>query len=516
MVERPTHVCIGLARSGTTWLFEALSKTPELFLPPAKEVRYWYGAPAKSARRAHVDFLEQTKCLSDKDRSWLKAWIDADTSNVSGENYRMLMDTRGVPSLDISPSYAAMPLEYIKNFKEELSEKSKVFVLLRNPYERLRSEVKLHGFLHGKFRGQPTNAIISRHLDIPQFGHNRNYTKIVSHWREVFGDRFKVFYYEDLIADKASFLNSVLEFIDFDEPERVSFRSEDLTAFVATDRNNPNGKIYPRLTREQDRIIADRVSPEVDAFSAIEPERSKMWDKNIAREIESLPPSPALDISCDTDYQTLLRMTESLGDNCEFGFVQRFENYEPSSLFRWAFCPTDRLVNYLEHPQPLFEKEALRLVDSDLVLDCNSGISFHSDLIIGSGADRRFVGQEDFDNIWKKEKEKIDHFSYKFWHFSQSRPGIYVLKNNSGITEDQISRIEAVLLSKNPNHKLLHVSLGETAAIESIKGACINATIPHFANYLSANKVDMESWRKIMRRILDLDDVMHMVRTAFV
>ena len=39
---------------------------------------------------------------------------------------------------------------------------------------------------------------------------------------------------------------------------------------------------------------------------------------------------------------------ESLGDTCEFGFVQRHFGYEPLSLLRWATTPTDKLILGLE------------------------------------------------------------------------------------------------------------------------------------------------------------------------
>ena len=38
----------------------------------------------------------------------------------------------------------------------------------------------------------------------------------------------------------------------------------------------------------------------------------------------------------------------SLGDNCEFGFVQRNAGFEPSGLLRWAIAKPIDVVRFLE------------------------------------------------------------------------------------------------------------------------------------------------------------------------
>ena len=43
---------------------------------------------------------------------------------------------------------------------------------------------------------------------------------------------------------------------------------------------------------------------------------------------------------------------ESLGDSCEFGFVQRNFGYEPLSLLRWVATTTDKLISGLEQGFP--------------------------------------------------------------------------------------------------------------------------------------------------------------------
>ena len=42
----PGFVCVGPERTGTSWLYVALSGHPEIAMPPVKEIRYFYDCAA--------------------------------------------------------------------------------------------------------------------------------------------------------------------------------------------------------------------------------------------------------------------------------------------------------------------------------------------------------------------------------------------------------------------------------------------------------------------------------------
>src|ERR1041385_7120891 len=71
---------------------------------------------------------------------------------------------------------------------------------------------------------------------------------------------------------------------------------------------------------------------------------------------------------------------ESLGDNCEFGFVQRHHGLEPGGLLRWASSTTlDGLVQALEcRFAGLYQLDDLSPYTANMVVDCKFGIAFHS------------------------------------------------------------------------------------------------------------------------------------------
>ena len=57
--------------------------------------------------------------------------------------------------------------------------------------------------------------------------------------------------------------------------------------------------------------------------------------------------APSSRKSTDASDQEILSQFESLGDDCEFGYVQRRVGAEPLGLFRFASVPTQQLVNAL-------------------------------------------------------------------------------------------------------------------------------------------------------------------------
>ncbi len=60
-----------------------------------------------------------------------------------------------------------------------------------------------------------------------------------------------------------------------------------------------------------------------------------------AAPFETIKTGPSL------EYADLFMRFESVGENCEFGFVQRYFGSEPLGLFRWGGLPFDRLLQVL-------------------------------------------------------------------------------------------------------------------------------------------------------------------------
>src|SRR5437016_5768301 len=79
------------------------------------------------------------------------------------------------------------------------------------------------------------------------------------------------------------------------------------------------------------------------------------------------------------EHARIIAEFESLGDNCEFGFVQRHHGLEPGGLLRWASSNFDGLVHALEcRFTGLYQLDDLEPYTPNMVIDRKYGIAFHS------------------------------------------------------------------------------------------------------------------------------------------
>ncbi len=62
-----------------------------------------------------------------------------------------------------------------------------------------------------------------------------------------------------------------------------------------------------------------------------------------------IAPFQAIKIGPSLEYADLFLRFESVGENCELGFVQRYFGAEPLGLFRWGGVPFDRLLQGLSN-----------------------------------------------------------------------------------------------------------------------------------------------------------------------
>jgi hypothetical protein len=238
-------------------------------------------------------------------------------------------------------------------------------------------------------------------------------------------------------------------------------------------------------------------------FGRLQRAMNKQFGRLAAR---SAPSSPAEDGNREArdaqppvpTYVRLLQNSESLGDNCEFGFFQRFDNCEPSSLFRWAVTPIDRLIQFLQTPAEMFLDADLQCVESDLVFDKGSGFYFHSDLIKKHEGGRELVSDPiEFSTIYPREKQKIDHLKSKFFQRLAGPPRLYVIKANAGIQDDDLFALARELRRYNSSHLLLHVTATSEFALVRKGDGVFEGGIGWLAPYHAANKIDLEGWRRL-------------------
>ncbi|KHT48276.1 hypothetical protein RJ41_14310 [Alteromonas marina] len=519
MIEvKPIHICIGAPRSGTTWLFNNLASSTEIFLPCIKEVRYWWEPRSESEVSNTLNF-HRGEGLNARQARWLESWKSL-SFDKSGEDYLKLMGCQDMPSLDISPSYAIMPEETIKQVFNSIPKESKVFLFLRNPLDRLLSEVKLHAYMHGNFRGEAEAKTLIDFAKAPVQKKRSQYSEIVRRWSAVFGDRFKVFYYEDFAKDAESYLREICDFLGI--YQNSSIPQEKLSSYFGSDKGTGKKSLFPKFSNEVKLELAELALPVAREFSAFNKNIAEKWETDISESTRSLKGKQGR--VQERDYwplfSKLLRMSESLGDNCEFGFFQRAHSYEPSSLFRWAITPIKALIKFIETPSSLYEKNSLRLKDSDLIFDEGTGFYFHSSLVTVREGERALVSEEEFTSIFEREKEKLDYLNYKFRHQLVQKPALFVIKANEGIAWTDILQLHMQLVNSNSGHKLLVVTKkndpSERRLEKSDVAGIYIGRVDRFASYSQADDIDLDGWTQIFAALTKDSEIQKMLDAMFV
>ncbi|MFC7877393.1 hypothetical protein [Isoptericola sp. NPDC057391] len=496
------HICIGAPSAGVDRLHAALERQPRVFVPPIREVRFWHdGRTAEEAQRAEDDAWQRP--LKEDQKAWLERWrpISAGT-RTAPESYLSLMRTPGRPSVDFSPTYALAGRSLAETMHKFLPADSKIVYLVAEPIERATADLR-HRFHHiGGFRGRAAPGTVETWLDRPDLRAAADYANIIRDWSDAFGPRFRWFDAtptargdHDLVQEVADFLGFQLENLPGAEPSITS--PQDLA---------------PSYTARERAAVARAVRSHAEAFSQIAPTTSADWLRTVTEAEAAAPAEPAVrDTTPRVD--ALMRMTESLGDNCEYGFWQRHRAYEPSSLFRWAITPIESLAEFLANPTSLYALEDLTPHSPGMVADRRSGFKFHSKLVERTNAGKLTLlhDAEERDRVHREEKSKIDFLHRRFLDQLEHQPAVYLVKCNTGINGEHVLRVRDLLRAYNPEHWLLWVGTGEQAGVSEIEDNLLYAELERFARYVQADDYVEGGWTRLMYDLAEVPGVAKLI-----
>jgi hypothetical protein len=208
---------------------------------------------------------------------------------------------------------------------------------------------------------------------------------------------------------------------------------------------------------------------------------------------------------------------ESLGANCEFGFLQRHHKIEESSAFRWTeILSVSALVNILNNRlQGMFELENIQPFNANMVLDTKFGIAWHShiksEIIDPKGAPAptnfRFIQNfETINRLWQDQRQKIQYMSAKTLENCQRNSKIFVFKPTWMMRKaKEFTRDDAILISDALSglggNKLLVVTeaagLHPPGAVEVVRPGLVHGYIDRFAPGANAGDVSTDMWMSI-------------------
>lgn len=204
----------------------------------------------------------------------------------------------------------------------------------------------------------------------------------------------------------------------------------------------------------------------------------------------------------------LLDQFESIGDNCELGFVQRFHGVEPSSLFRWATAPLHGVLTGLADGwADIYAWENLRPWASDMAWDDKYQCAFHGSMrcALIDGEMTFTLSEKDHRTAWKRDRTKLFHMRGKMLEGLRNPSRIYVAKANAGLALDTVQQLKASL-DRYGEHRLLCVVPEETFAVRGLmllQPGVKLATISHLASYHRVELAAYGEWTNLLQKAVD-------------
>lgn len=218
--QGPDFICIGAQKAGTTWLYDQLLHHPQIWLPVIKELHYFnFEKPNPLLRDLEVypwgRPIDRFRFFKNRPDLQTLVWLfKYNYARKSPDWYRSLFPPlKGRVTGELTPGYSTLDAEGVKFVYETLPEHAKVFIILRHPVERIWSGAKMDF----RWRGEDTDRLsrnAEKELLRPTHLLRSAYSKIVPRWESCFGERFKVFFYDDLASEPASFLKDILRFLE--------------------------------------------------------------------------------------------------------------------------------------------------------------------------------------------------------------------------------------------------------------------------------------------------------------
>lgn len=226
-------ICIGSQKAGTTWLYNVLKQHPEVYLPPVKEINYFYEIHVgvnntlkekfmgkhwmnwRWRRILRDDLLNYN--LADEEKEWYFKYLFANLSlSKNGfQFYKSLFENKeGKISGDITPNYAILPFKMLKTIKQHLPDQ-KILFILRNPIDRDWSALKMN---LGVRKGESLDKISTDRIEnyFSKMNPRCMYNKIMNNWGSLYGENLKVLFYDELNSNPQLFFKKVCNFLNVD------------------------------------------------------------------------------------------------------------------------------------------------------------------------------------------------------------------------------------------------------------------------------------------------------------
>jgi hypothetical protein len=220
------------------------------------------------------------------------------------------------------------------------------------------------------------------------------------------------------------------------------------------------------------------------------------------------PPTPAEPIESPLPIDELMLRFESIGENCEFGLVQRRCGVEPLGLLRFASAPYDKLMAALRARfAAMGAPENIQVELSSngreyMVLDRAYGFYYHAWVLAGEMSPAEILA---------REARRVPFLVRKLTEDIAAGEKLLVYHGMSPLTQQAASTLAATLRAYGPT-TLLWVEVADDTnppgTVLWVEGGLMKAYIARFAPGEDAHDLALESWIELCRRAVGLRDAL--------
>ncbi|WP_145962785.1 hypothetical protein [Mangrovicoccus ximenensis] len=202
------------------------------------------------------------------------------------------------------------------------------------------------------------------------------------------------------------------------------------------------------------------------------------------------------------DDRELASQFESLGFNCEFGFVQHDCGWRQGGLLRWALVQPEPLLRGIASGfEGIYDFANLQPRNPKMVTDQATGLGFHSAMQSAGGA---FVHDEaERRRLHLEERDKILAMRDRLLRQLASGRHMFVYKDNAGLAGSHIRKIAAAVASRGPGRVLHVVAAEQPDQVGTVEHAGGNLFLGRLRKLWLRDpdpaNIDYAGWRTLLR-----------------
>lgn len=279
----PDFLGIGATRGGSSWLYRVLSRHPDVWMPPVKELHYFdkprdgrrsvtFSAKVPAVRlrdylqgerrRSTGDGLLETVCwdlryfFTPRSLEWYQSLFRPREGQITGE---------------VTPAYAIMPDETVRRIAQ-LNPEIKALYMLRNPIDRAWSGI-VNNLARKKRRHisrVPTEELL-RKVESAERSKRNDYAANIRTWRAALGEeRLFLGYMEEIKTTPEELIGRICRFLEISEPDDEVKRS-------VQEQVNTTKRYGAPMPPEVRRRLARLLLPKIEEIAELVGGHAETW-----------------------------------------------------------------------------------------------------------------------------------------------------------------------------------------------------------------------------------------------